>query len=64
MDQKTSTNTEGSPLSLKEMPILPLRAGRHLTAWILWHTARVSIEHGHLTHGHSDATLPPAKRPG
>ncbi|MGH2980369.1 MAG: hypothetical protein ACRDLQ_12150 [Solirubrobacterales bacterium] len=24
------------------MPAIPFRAGRHLTAWIVWHTARRS----------------------
>ena len=33
MDQKT-TSTEANPLSLKEVPVLPLRAGRHLTVWV------------------------------
>jgi hypothetical protein len=28
---------------LREVPSLPLRFGRHLTAWIVWHTSRVSL---------------------
>ena len=28
---------------LREVPSLPLRFGRHLTAWVLWHTSRVSL---------------------
>ena len=30
-------------MSLSEVPVLPFRAGRHLAAWIVWHTSRVSI---------------------
>jgi hypothetical protein len=29
-------------LGLRDVPGLPLRAGRHLAAWLVWHTARVS----------------------
>jgi hypothetical protein len=25
------------------MPALPLRVGRHLATWLVWHTARVSL---------------------
>ena len=28
---------------LREVPSLPLRVGRHLTAWVVWHTSRVSL---------------------
>jgi hypothetical protein len=28
---------------IREVPGLPLRVGRHLTAWVVWHTARVSL---------------------
>jgi hypothetical protein len=28
---------------LREVPSLPLRVGRHLTAWVIWHTTRVSL---------------------
>ena len=30
-------------MSIIEVPVLPFRAGRHLAAWIMWHTARVSL---------------------
>lgn len=30
-------------MSVTEVPVLPLRAGRHLATWIVWHTARVSL---------------------
>jgi hypothetical protein len=33
---------ETSFARLREVPAMPLRAGRHLTAWIVWHTARRS----------------------
>jgi hypothetical protein len=61
MDYKSSS-TDASPLNIKEMPRLPLRAGRHLTAWILWQTARVSLDKGSLSAEHSDKTLGAAKR--
>ena len=34
--------TDARP-GLRDVPGLPFRAGRHLTAWLLWHTARVSL---------------------
>jgi hypothetical protein len=34
---------EGVIAGLREVPALPLRFGRHLTAWLLWHTSRVSL---------------------
>jgi hypothetical protein len=34
---------EGALVGLREMPGLPLRVGRHLTAWVVWHTTRVSL---------------------
>jgi hypothetical protein len=37
------TPDEANPLRLREVPGLPFRAGRHLTAWLIWHTARVSL---------------------
>ena len=49
MDQKT-TSTDASSLNLKVVPSLPLRAGRHLTAWVRWHTARVCTEDRALRH--------------
>ena len=33
---------ETSFARLREVPAIPFRAGRHLTAWIVWHTARRS----------------------
>jgi hypothetical protein len=39
-------------MTIIEVPVLPLRAGRHLAAWIMWHTARVSLA--------EDAAIPPA----
>jgi hypothetical protein len=29
-------------MSIIEVPVIPFRAGRHLAAWIVWHTSRVS----------------------
>jgi len=55
MDQKTST--DANPLSLKVVPSLSLRAGRHLTAWVRWHTARVCTEDRALGTGPADGTL-------
>jgi hypothetical protein len=34
---------EGALPGLREVPALPLRFGRHVTAWLLWHTSRVSL---------------------
>jgi hypothetical protein len=34
---------DGVLSSLRDVPGLSLRVGRHLTAWFLWHTARVSL---------------------
>jgi hypothetical protein len=30
-------------MSVTDVPVLPIRAGRHLATWIVWHTARVSL---------------------
>jgi hypothetical protein len=30
-------------MSIKEVPVLPFRASRHLGAWIVWHTSGVSL---------------------
>jgi hypothetical protein len=30
-------------MTIIEVPVLPFRAGRHLAAWIMWHTARISM---------------------
>jgi hypothetical protein len=40
LDQPQTQET--SFARLREVPAMPLRAGRHLTAWIVWHTARRS----------------------
>jgi hypothetical protein len=40
MDQVQTQET--SFARIREVPAMPLRAGRHLTAWIVWHTARRS----------------------
>ena len=29
-------------MSIMEVPVLPLRAGRHLVTWIVWQAAQVS----------------------
>ena len=34
---------EGGLSGLRDLPGLSLRVGRHVTAWLLWHTARVSL---------------------
>jgi hypothetical protein len=34
---------EGALPGLRDVGGLPLRVGRHVTAWILWHTSRVSL---------------------
>jgi hypothetical protein len=41
------TQDESNPSRLRDVPVLPLRAGRHLTAWIIWHTAKVSLLSDH-----------------
>ena len=41
-------------LSLRGVPGLPLRVGRHLTAWVVWHTARVSLLSDLPSHGDLD----------
>ena len=40
MDQGQTSQT--SFARWREVPSIPFRAGRHLTAWIVWHTARRS----------------------
>jgi hypothetical protein len=49
---------ESSAKRLREVPVLPLRAGRHLTAWIVWHTAKVSLLSDHA------APQPPEQQGG
>ncbi len=39
----TRAEPDRSPPGLRGVPVLPLRAGRHVAAWLLWHTARVSL---------------------
>jgi hypothetical protein len=34
---------EGTLPGLRDVPGLSVRVGRHLTAWLLWHTSRVSL---------------------
>jgi hypothetical protein len=62
MDHKT-TSTDASPLTLKLVPSLPLRAGRHLTAWVRWHTGRVCTEDRAFEASPANGALP-AKRSG
>jgi hypothetical protein len=35
--------SESSRRGLLDVGGLPLRVGRHVTAWVLWHTSRVSL---------------------
>jgi hypothetical protein len=45
LDQQTPESSlvnETSFARLRDVPSMPLRAGRHITAWIVWHTARRS----------------------
>jgi len=35
------------PDSLREVPGLPFKAGRHITAWVVWQTSRVSMLDDH-----------------
>jgi hypothetical protein len=30
-------------MSITEVPVLPVRAGRHIAAWIVWHAVGVSL---------------------
>jgi hypothetical protein len=53
-----STQDQSNPSRLREVPVLPLRAGRHLTAWIVWHTAKVSLLSDHA------APQPPEQQSG
>ena len=34
---------DGALQGLRDVSGLPLRFGRHLAAWLVWHTARVSL---------------------
>ena len=42
-DPPPPPDDEGTLSGLRDVPSLPLRVGRHVTAWLLWHTARVSL---------------------
>jgi hypothetical protein len=53
-----STQDDSNPSRLRDVPVLPLRAGRHLTAWIVWHTAKVSLLSDHA------APQPPEQQSG
>jgi hypothetical protein len=37
------TGEDGVLSGLRDLPGLSLRVGRHVTAWLAWHTARVSL---------------------
>jgi hypothetical protein len=43
--------------TLRDVPGLPLRVGRHLTAWVVWHTARVSLLSDSQSHGELDGRV-------
>jgi hypothetical protein len=53
----TDRSTEGSPLTLREVPALPLRAGKHLASWVLWHTAKVNLAGDTLSPRQEDALV-------
>jgi hypothetical protein len=42
-DPPVQTDDDRMFSGLRDVPGLSLRVGRHLTAWLLWHTARVSL---------------------
>jgi predicted dehydrogenase len=42
-DPPVQTADDGVLSGLRDVPGLSLRVGRHVTAWVLWHTARVSL---------------------
>jgi hypothetical protein len=42
-NRRAQSAREGGLGTLLEVPGLPIRFGRHLTAWVVWHTARVSL---------------------
>jgi len=39
----TQVDRDGALRGLRDVPGLSLRVGRHLTAWLLWQTTRVSL---------------------
>jgi hypothetical protein len=42
-ESSVQPHKEGARPALRDVPGLSLRVGRHLTAWLLWHTSRVSL---------------------
>ena len=42
-ESPATPDDEAALPGLRGVPTLPLRVGRHVTAWLLWHTARVSL---------------------
>ena len=43
-DTRAHAPNGGGPIgTLRDVPGLPLRVGRHLTAWVVWHTTRVTL---------------------
>ena len=42
-NSRANSEREGGLGSLREVPGLPFRFGLHLTAWVVWHTSRVSL---------------------
>ncbi len=43
-DETPTAQQDQSALpALRDVPRLSLRVGRHLAAWVLWHTSRVSL---------------------
>jgi hypothetical protein len=64
VDVSKQDNREGNLRGLRTVPTLPIRAGRHLTAWVLWHTARVHLHHDDLATDDRPASMrSQAKRP-
>jgi hypothetical protein len=41
------------------VPALPFRAGRHLTAWVVWQTAKVSLLSDHAAPQPPDESYSP-----
>ena len=42
-NSRADSERDGGLGSLREVPGLPFRFSRHLTAWVVWHTSRVSL---------------------
>jgi len=49
-------------MGIIDVPVIPFRAGRHLAAWIVWHTSRVSWLDDLAEKGAPSASTPYAKR--